>query len=58
MKKLNCSVFNDEINVSQFYIYVSGDKFLSNKKAQKKIKKDNTELVVRQFINKIKNIES
>ena len=55
--QLNCSVFNDETNVSQFYIYVSGNKFLSNKAAQKKIKKDNTELVVRQFINKIKNID-
>ena len=55
--RLNCIVFDDEINVSQFYIYVSGDKFLSNKAAQKKIKKDNTELAVRQFINKIKNID-
>ena len=32
-------LFNDEINVSQFYIYASSDKFLSNQKAVKKLKK-------------------
>ena len=55
--KSNCMIFNDEINVSQFYIYASSDKFLSNKAAEKKIKKDNTESTVRQFINKIKTID-
>ena len=55
-KKSDCIVFNDEINVSQFYIYASGDKFLSNQVAVKKIKKDNTESTVRQFINKLKKI--
>ena len=54
----DCIVFNDEINVSQFYIYASGDKFLSNQVAVKKIKKDNTESSVRQFINKLKKIEN
>ncbi len=53
----NCEIFYDEINVSQFYIYASSDKFLSNQKALKKIKKDNTEATVRQFINKIKYID-
>ena len=57
MIKSNCMIFNDEINVSQFYIYASSDKFLSNKAAEKKIKKDNTESTVRQFINKIKTID-
>lgn len=55
-KESNCIVFNDEISVSQFYIYASGDKFLSNQVAIKKIKKDNTESTVRQFINKIQKI--
>ena len=55
-KESNCIVFNDEISVSQFYIYASGDKFLSNQVAIKKIKKDNTESTVRQFINKLKKI--
>jgi len=56
-KKTNCISFNDEITVSQFYIYASSDKFLSNQVAVKKIKKDNTESTVRQFINKLKKID-
>ena len=55
--KSNCIVFKDEIFVSQFYIYASGDKFLSNQTAVKKIKKDNTESTVRQFINKLNKID-
>ena len=55
-KESNCIVFNDEISVSQFYIYASGDKFLSNQVAIKKIKKDNTQSTVRQFINKLPKI--
>ena len=55
-KESNCIVFNDEISVSQFYIYAPGDKFLSNQVAIKKIKKDNTESTVRQFINKLQKI--
>ena len=56
-KESNCISFNDEITVSQFYIYASGDKFLSNKVAVKKIKKNNTESTVRRFINKLKKID-
>ena len=52
----NCIVFKDEIIVSQFYIYASSDKFLSNQVAVKKIKKDNTASTVRQFIKKLKKI--
>lgn len=53
-----CQVLNETINVSQFYIYASSDKLLSNQTAQKKIKKDNTESVVRRFINKIRTINN
>ena len=49
----NCQVYNEEINVSQFYIYASSDKFLSNQKAVKEIKKDNTEATVKQLINEL-----
>ena len=55
-KESNCNVYDDVISVSQFYIYASSDKFLSNQVAVKKIKKDNTESTVRQFINKLKKI--
>ena len=53
----NCITFEGEITVSQFYIYASSDKFLSNQVAVKKIKKDNTASTVRQFINKLKKID-
>ena len=56
--KLDCKLFNDEISVSQFYIYASSDKFLSNQTAIKKIKKDNMEAVVKKFINKLKGINT
>ena len=56
-KDSNCILFNDEITISQFYIYASSDKFLSNQVAVKKIKKDNTESTVRQFINKLRKID-
>ena len=53
-----CQVLNETINISQFYIYASGDKFLSNQVAQRKIKKNNTESTVRQLINKIRTINN
>jgi hypothetical protein len=54
----NCQILIDKINVSQFYIYASSDKFLSNQTALTKIKKDNTAALTRQFINKIKTIDN
>ena len=56
-KGSSCIPFSDEITVSQFYIYASSDKFLSNQVAVKKIKKDNTGSTVRQFVNKLKKID-
>jgi len=53
----NCKIYYDEISVSQFYIYATSDKFLSNQKAVKKIKKDNIEATVRQFINNLKYVD-
>ena len=55
-KSSNCKIYNDEIDVSQFYIYTSSNKFLSNQTAVKKIKKDNTESAVKYFINKLNYI--
>ena len=53
-KNFDCKIFKEEISISQFYIYASSDKFLSNQSALKKIKKNNTESAVRHFINKLK----
>ena len=57
-KVSKCVLFNDKIAVSQFYIYASSDKLLSNQTALKKIKKDNTESTVRRFINKLNQIDN
>ena len=50
-----CQVFIDNINISQFYIYASSAKLLSNQTAVRKIKKDNTETSVKLFLNKLRN---
>ena len=52
-QKNDCQIYNGDINVSQFYIYASSDKFISNQRAVKEIKKDNTEAIVKQFVNKL-----
>jgi len=53
-----CQILNEQINVSQFYIYASSDKFLSNQTAAREIKKDNTESSVNRFINKLRTIDN
>ena len=49
------SCFTDryEEEVEQFFVYASSDKFMSNQKALEKIKFDNTEALVKKFINNI-----
>ena len=54
----SCVIYGDSFNVSQFYVYAASDKFLSNQIATRKIKKDNTEALVKHFLNKLKNIEN
>ena len=54
----NCQVLSDEINISQFYIYASSDKFFSNQTAVKNIKKVNTESSVKQLISKLTTISN
>jgi hypothetical protein len=51
-----CQILNEQIEVSQFYIYASSDKFLSNQTALRKIKKNNTESLASRLINKLKTI--
>ena len=54
----NCQVFSDQINVSQFYVYASSDKLLSNQTAVKNIKKDNTGILVNKLINKLRTVSN
>ena len=54
----NCNLLNKEIIVSQFYIFASSDKFMSNQKANIKIRKENTQAAVRKFINELSSISN
>jgi len=55
--KLNCVIFKFEDQVSQFYIYASSEKFLSNTRALETIKYNNTEELVKSFINTLAKIK-
>ena len=57
-KLSSCVIYSDTFNISQFYVYAPSDKFLSNQIATRKIKKDNTEALVKHFLNKLKNVEN
>tara|TARA_B100001027_G_scaffold188115_1_gene141094 strand:- start:1419 stop:1901 length:483 start_codon:yes stop_codon:yes gene_type:complete len=46
-----CSIDNFNRSVSQFLIYADGSKYISNNAAIEKIKKENTESLVKSFIN-------
>ena len=49
----NCVTDRYEEEVEQFFVYASSDKFMSNQKALEKIKFDNTDALVKGFINNI-----
>ena len=49
--KLNCFTYSLNESVSQFYILASSDRFISNKIALENIKIENTEYLVKKFIN-------
>ena len=57
-KELDCVIFEFNNEISQFYIYASSEKFLSNTKAVESIKYNNTEELVRNFINDLTKINS
>ena len=54
---IGCNIFSFTDEISQFYIYSSGEKFISNTKALEKIKYNNTEELVKKFMNKIRHID-
>ena len=49
----NCKIYNFEEGVSQFYIFADSNQYTSNAKAEEKIKKQNTEILVKDFINNL-----
>ena len=58
-KNLNCTPFKFSDKISQFYIFSPNANFMSNDRAKDRIKFDNTESIVKKFINDISylNIE-
>ena len=54
-KVLDCTAYSYNNRIYQFYIYASNEKFISNKTALKKIKNENTEELVKKFINSLMN---
>ena len=57
-KELDCVIFKFNDEISQFYIYASSEKFLSNTKAVESIKYNNTEELVKNFVNDLTKIKS
>ncbi len=52
-KMLDCYVYSFEESVSQFYIFATNEKFISNEKAVEKIKYENADLLTKRFINNV-----
>ena len=52
-KKLDCYTYSYSETISQFYVLASSDQFISNNTATEEIKIDNTEYLVKKFINSL-----
>ena len=52
-KKLDCFTYSYSETISQFYVLASSDQFISNSTATEEIKIDNTEYLVKKFINSL-----
>ncbi len=52
-KLKNCKIYNFKEEVSQFYIFADSNQYTSNAKAEEKIKKQNTEILVKDFLNNL-----
>ena len=52
-KKLDCFTYFYSETISQFYVLASSDQFISNSTATEEIKIDNTEYLVKKFINSL-----
>ena len=54
-KTYDCIIQTFDKNISQFYIFADSSNYISNNKAVDKIKKENTEALVKNFINTLNN---
>ena len=56
-KKNKCHAFSFNKEIINFYVFASSEKFISNQKATQRIKFENTETLVKKFINKLNYAE-
>ena len=56
-KKDKCQVYQDQLSVSQFYIFAPSTNFLSNQSAVSKIKKNNSEALVKELVRKLYKLD-
>ena len=52
-KELNCFTHSYSETISQFYVLASSDQFISNNTAVEEIKIENTEYLVKKFVNSL-----
>ncbi|OUW68707.1 MAG: hypothetical protein CBD62_01305 [Candidatus Pelagibacter sp. TMED202] len=52
-----CQIYTFDRTLSQFYIFADSNKYTSNDKAQEEIKKENTENLIKLFINNLLKTE-
>ena len=53
----NCEIYEFDKTISQFYIFADSDKYISNDQAEGKIKRENTESLVKSFLNNLSRVE-
>ena len=51
--KNECSIYKFDKKISQFYILADSSKYISNKRAYEKMKDENTDSLVKNFINNL-----
>ena len=56
-KSIDCKIYNFKEEASQFYIFADSNQYTSNAKAEEKIKKQNTEILVKDFLNNLNKSE-
>ena len=56
--KSECSIYKFNKNISQFYLFADSSKYMSNKSAFEKIKNENTDSLVKYFINSLDTKEN
>ena len=52
--RFKCDTQTFQEDITQFYLFADTDRYISNSVAEKKIKEENVEALVKEFINKLK----